>query len=250
MSRSLDRSRGTPLWTQLHDDLLRRVEGGEFPDRFPGELELVGDYSVSRHTVREALRRLRADGVIESSRGRSSVARPGVITQQLGAMYSLFHELEARGITQTSRVLALDLVADADVATRLGLSVDTELVHLERLRLGDDEPIAWDRAWLAPDVGAPLLDADFRHTGLYDEWQRTAGVRLTGGCETIRALAPTQEQRRLLDVGRGEAVLEIDRVGCLRDRPVEFRRTLVRGSRFSLTAEWSSGRPYQLDVRG
>lgn len=250
MSRSLDRSGGIPLWTQLHDDLLTRLEGGEFSERFPGELELVDDYSVSRHTVREALRRLRADGVIESSRGRSSIARPGAITQQLGVMYSLFHELEARGITQTSRVLMLGLVADAEAATRLGLSPDTELVHLERLRLGDNEPIAWDRAWLAPDVGAPLLDTDFSHTGLYDEWQRTAGVRLTGGRETIRALAPTGEQGRLLDIRRGEAVLEIDRVGCLRDRPVEFRRTLVRGSRFSLTAEWSSGRAYQVDVRG
>lgn len=246
--RPLVRSAGVPLWSQLRDDLLVRLESGEFADRVPGELELVEEYGVSRHTVREAMRRLRADGVIQSSRGRSSVARPGVITQQLGVLYSLYHELEARGIVQTSEVRALDERVDPEAAGRLELPEDTRLVHLERLRFADEDPIAWDRAWLDPELARPLLDGDFGHTGLYDEWQRLAGVRLTGGRETIRALAPTGEQRRLLAVRRGEAVFEIERTGCLGDRPVELRRTLVRGSRFSLAAEWSSGRAYQVDV--
>ncbi len=246
--RELDRSSSQPLWAQLRQDLIRRLEGGEFADRFPGEMELVGVYAVSRHTVREALRRLRQDGMIESSRGRSSVAHPGVISQQLGAMYSLFHELESRGIDQRSELLAADRRVDSEASRRLDVAADTELVYLERLRLGDDQPIAWDRAWLDPELGMPLLDSDLTHTGLYDEWQRAAGVRLTGGRERISPVVPTPRERELLGMKRGEAAMLVERLGCLSERSVEFRITLVRGSRFSFSAEWESGRTYQVDI--
>lgn len=246
----LDRSGSSSLWLQLHDDLVRRIEASEFPDTFPGELELMSAYGVSRHTVREALGRLRREGIIRSSRGRSSVVDPGVITQDLGAMYSLFHELESRGIEQRSEVLVVERRQDDVVADRLELPSGSPVVYIERLRHADEEPLAWDCAWLDPDLAAPLLDVDLTHTALYDEWHRVAGVRLSGGHETIRAVTPTSGQRGLLGMAGDEAALMIERVGLADQRPVEFRRTLVRGSRFSLTATWSSSRAYQVDVAG
>ena len=122
--RDLDRGGEVALWRQLHDDLVRRIETGEFPATFPGEMELMDSYGVSRHTVREAVGRLRRDGVIRSSRGRSSVVAPGMIAQDLGAMYSLFHELEDRGIVQRSEVLVVDSRRDDVVAERLGRSAE------------------------------------------------------------------------------------------------------------------------------
>jgi len=246
----LDRAASVPLWQQLHDDLVRRIESGEFPDRFPGEIELVEIYDVSRHTVREALGRLRREGIIRSSRGRSSVVDPGVIAQDMGAMYSLFHELESRGMEQRSEVRFVERRSDAVVADRLGLSGYPDLIYIERLRHADDAPIAWDCVWLDPDLASGLLDVDLSHTALYDEWQRVAGVRLTGGHETIRAVVPTRGQRALLLMDADEAALLVERVGLVGDRAVEYRRTLVRGSRFSLTAQWSSTRAYHVGVSG
>ncbi len=247
---TLDRELAAPLWRQLHDDLVARLERGEFPERFPGEIELTECYGVSRHTVREALRRLRREGVIESSRGRASVARPGVISQHLGAMYSLFHELEARGIEQRSELLAADLRRDTRAAARLELPAHAELVHIERLRYADGSPIAWDRAWLHPDVGRSILDADLTHTALYDEWRRATGGGPTGGQETIRAVLPTPELHALLAMADDEAALEVDRLGYAGQRPVEVRTTVIRGSRFAFTAEWSAGSSYRVGVTG
>jgi hypothetical protein len=65
---------------------------------------LVGEYKVSRNTVREALRRLRADGVVVAERGRRPpVATPAEIEQPVGALYCLFASVEgfrARGRRQ------------------------------------------------------------------------------------------------------------------------------------------------------
>ena len=80
-----------PLWRQVRDDLERRLAAGAFTDVFPGELELVEHYEVSRHTVRQAVRGLREDGLVVSGRGRPPrVAEAADIALRLGGVYSLF----------------------------------------------------------------------------------------------------------------------------------------------------------------
>lgn len=246
--RPLDRANPLPLWAQLESDLRRRIRAGAFDIQFPAEHDLVGEYDVSRHTVRDALRRLREEGVLESSRGRGTwLSRPR-IEQPLGALYSLFRSVEAAGLEQRSRVRALDVRTDAAVADRLGRPAGTELVYLERLRLVDGEPLALDRAWLPRTVAGPLLEADFSHSGLYDELAALTGTRLTGGKEAIAAIVPSAANRKLLGIPAGTAAFEVRRLGCLRHQPVEWRETIIRGDRFSLVAVWSAQEGYRMDV--
>jgi len=249
-ARPLDRGNPLPLWAQLEADLRRRLRTGVFDERFPGEHELVKEYEVSRHTVRDALRRLRDEGVLESGRGRGTWLSKPRIEQPLGAIYSLFRSVEAMGLEQRSEVRALEVRVDADVATRLGRPVSTEFVYLERLRLADGEPLALDRAWLPRSLAGPLLEADFTHSGLYDELASMTGTRLTGGSEVIKAIVPVPAHRKLLKIPAGTAALEVQRIGCLRNQPVEWRESLIRGDRFSVTAQWSAQEGYRMDVAG
>lgn len=238
-ARPLDRTSPLPLWAQLQEDLSRRLAVNAFANAFPGELDLVAEYEVSRHTVREALRRLRDGGVLESGRGRATQVRRRV-EQPLGSLYSLFREVEARGMTQTSRVLDLSLGTHTDAADALSLAADTPLVRLERVRLADGEPLAHDRVWLPADLTMPLLQADFTHSALYDELATRCGIRLTDGQERITAVAPSPHMRTLLRLPRGQAFLRVEREGRLGTRTIEYRITIVRGDRFALLADWSS----------
>src|ERR1035437_4185022 len=68
--RRLRRESGEPLWKQLLADLRRRLDVGEFADAFPGGLELRDAYGVIGHTVREAWRPLREEGVVVAARGK------------------------------------------------------------------------------------------------------------------------------------------------------------------------------------
>ena len=225
-----------------------RMTDGDFADAFPGELVLAREYRVSRHTAREAVTRLRREGAVSGQRGRAPrLLPPAPIEQSLGTLYSLFDAVEDAGQVQRSVVQTLDVRADGVVATRLGLEESTPLVYLERLRLADDEPLAMDRVWLPAALAAPLLDVDFARTGLYDEYARLCGVRLTGGQEQIRAIVPTTAERDLLGItDLSVAVLVIDRLGCSNGQPVEWRHTVIRGDRFSVTAEFPSRDRYQL----
>ncbi len=239
-----------PLWAQLADELRRRLEAGAFDQHFPSELELVEQYDLSRHTIRHALSPLREAGLLDTERGRGTRVRTARIEQPLGALYSLFREVEARGMDQHSEVRALDVRTDASAAQRLGLSADEELVYLERLRLADGEPLALDRVWLPHAVGRHILDADFSHSGLYDNLVSRAKVQLTGGAERLSAVVPSAAQRRLLAIGRDVAVFEVERTAQTRSQPVEWRLSLIRGDRFSVAAEWSNRHDYRLGVEG
>lgn len=245
--RTLDRSAGSPLWQQLLADLRARLAEGQFTVEFPGELALVEQYSVSRHTVREALRELRAEGVVTAARGRRPRLAPVEVEQQLGALASLFRAVESRGLAQNSVVRVLDVRADGVAAVRLGLEESTPLVHLERLRFAGDEPLALDRSWLPAEIARPLLEADFTHTALYDELAVHCGIRLTGGRERVRAVLPTRAERALLAMPTSAALLLVERTGCVHDRTVEFRQTLVRGDRYAVTAQFDA-RGYTLST--
>ena len=156
-------------------------------------------------------------------------------------MYSLFRIVEDQGVEQRSEVLALEVVTDADAAEKLGLDATAELFHVSRVRLADDEPLAIDNVWLPLDIAAPLLDADFTHTALYEELEKVAGVRPTQGSERIRPVVPTPDELALLGLGAGMAAFSLERLSSDGSRPLEWRVTLIRGDRFSFLADWSSG---------
>ena len=226
------------MWRQVLEDLERRIEVGDIVDRFPTDKELTEHYGVSRHTVREAVRRLRARGLVDRHRGRGSFLSEGRVTQPLGSLYSLFRAVQAQGLEQRSEVLALERTRDAEAAVRLALPPGAELVRIERLRFAGDEPLALDSVWLPLDIGEQLLGVDLTHTALYDELQQRAGVRVTAADETLEPVVPDADARALLRLGEGEALLRVRRLGRQGDRPIECRVTLIRGQRFLYTSSW------------
>jgi GntR family transcriptional regulator len=235
----VDRNSALPLWAQVLGDLRRRLARGEFGAHFPGDEELTEEYGVSRHTVREAVRRLQAEGVVERGRGRGTFVTGRVIEQPLGALYSLFRSAEEQGFVQRSIVRRLEERRDEEAARVLGLPADEPLVYLERLRLADDEPIVLDSSWLPAALARPLLSTDFTRTALYRELHVQCGIRLDGGWERIRPVLPDEEQRALLGLPDGTPALAIERMASRETTPVEWRHSLVRADRFSYVARWS-----------
>ena len=64
----------TPRYVHVYNVLSRRLESGKYPInmRLPTENELCDEFSASRFTVREALRRLVAQGMVQRRQGRAA----------------------------------------------------------------------------------------------------------------------------------------------------------------------------------
>lgn len=248
-ARSLSRDDSLPLWAQLEYELRRRMELGHFEERFPTDRELMAIYGVSRHTARHAVSQLGADGILRRARGVGTSVDRRTFERSLGSLYSLFQVVEESGVPQHSAVLALERVVHADAAEQLGVDPDTELIFIDRVRFAGPDPLAVDRVWMPASIAAPLLDADFTHTSLYNELERTIGKRPNEGWERIHPGLPTEEDRQRLGLPAGGAVFSIERLGTFSGEPVEWRITTIRGDRFSFVADWTAGQRNEMRLQ-
>lgn len=229
-----------PLWAQLLVDLRERLGRGEFTDRFPTDDELQHDYGVSRHTVREAVRRLQAEGTIVRERGRGSSIAPFPLEQPLLRLYSLADTAQEHGLSEHSDVITLRREPAAEAASPLELAPGDKVVFVERLRYIGEEPISLHRSWMPARLADPLLEADLRTGSLYDALTERCGIRVTGGSERIRPGIADSDVCRLLQLPAGQAVLFVERLALAGNEPVEWRCSVVRGDRYVFRTEWSA----------
>ncbi len=248
-AQPLDRDDSLPLWAQLESELRRRMDAGHFVDRFPTDRELMEIYGVSRHTARHAVGQLGADGILRRARGVGTSVDRRTFERSLGALYSLFQVVEEAGVPQRSEVRALERLHDADASEQLGIDEASELVFIDRVRYAGDEPLAIDRIWLPAAIAEGLLHADFTHTSLYNELERTIGKRPNEGWERIHPAIPSDDERACLHLPAGEGVFSIERLGTFNGEPLEWRVTIIRGDRFTFVADWTAGQRNELRLQ-
>jgi DNA-binding GntR family transcriptional regulator len=207
----VDRSSPVPLYFQVAQQIEQAIERGELGpgSRLDNEIQLADRYGLSRPTMRRAIQELVGKGLLVRKRGvgtqvvHARVKRPVELT-------SLYDDLSRSKQKPATRVLLLEEVpAPDEVAVHLGLVVGAPTVHLERLRLALDEPLAILHNWL-PAALARFTGQDLETGGLYAHL-RSSGVRICVATQRIGARAANAEQARLLEVKRGAPLLTMER---------------------------------------
>jgi GntR family transcriptional regulator len=216
---------------------------GEYGERFPTESELTTEFDVSRATVREAVRRLRTEGLLDARRGSGTFVVRRELDEPVLGTPELARAIIGAGLAEESRVRHFaEGPAGAEAAASLGIEAETVVVWIERLRVAGGHPLALDRSAVALPATCrrSLLRADLASGSLYQAMSERCDIRVTGGRERVRAVACSAADRKLLRLDRGEGVLEVERLAFAGQRPVEWRRSLLRGSAYELTAGWGT----------
>jgi len=237
---AVDRTSPVPLWAQVLDDLRDRLARHDFDARFPTDTELVEHYGVSRQTVREAVRRLNGEGLLDRERGRGTFVRTSALDQPVGTLPEIFGSIRENLGPVVSTVRRVQRTADRDVAERLGLKSADALIVIERVRHVADGPIAHDTAWLPAAIGEPLLDVDFMTAVLADAVRDRCGRTADEVDEQIGAAVASREMRALLDMPAKVALLTVATRSSERGLPFECRRVCFRADRLHLTSRWTS----------
>lgn len=135
------------LPAQVHEHLRHQIVSGEFArgSRLPTEERLSAYFGVSRVTVREALRMLQRDQLIESVQGRGHFAlgNPTFIEKPVSELQSVTELMQGLGHTFRTEVLAVRQGAAGDDSSVLQLPPDEQVVRLERLWRSPDDPIIY-----------------------------------------------------------------------------------------------------------
>ena len=245
----LDRGSSVPLHAQIERLLRRVVQSDPFRhgrQLLPGEVVLARRLNVSRNTLRAAMGKLEAEGLLHRKRRvGTSVASADPPHSSLLEWYSFTAEMKRQGITVENFALSVGPHAPPpEVVTALQLPDAGPVLKLERTRGWGGRPVVLAQSWLHPSLGL-RGDEDYTRP-LYAIVRHQAGVTPHVSREAIRAVLPTAAEARKLKVDAGTPLLLRARtIYDRRGRPIEQNYNWYVTTAYGLTLELG-GRPRRL----
>jgi GntR family transcriptional regulator len=224
-----------PKGEQLQEILEGVIAGLPPGARLPAERTVAERYGVARATVTQAIDGLVARGLVYRVHGSGTFVAEPKFRQPL-TLTSFTEDMRARGMTPGSVVLGQAIVPASEVVARhLALVPGSPVVHLERVRTADGEPMALERTHLPAQRLPGLESADLTDASLYELLERRWGVRMADADQWASVVRLTAEDAALLQVAPDAPALLFQRV--TRDQgatPVEYVRSLYRGDRYEV----------------
>ncbi len=240
----LDRSSPVPLYFQLAQHLENEIQSGKLDsgDRLENEVAIAEELGLSRPTVRAAFRYLVDKGLVLRRRGQGTVVTKEKVSRSV-ELTSLYDDLAVAGRRPKTIILHNEVMRASDlVKGALGLTDGQLVIFLERVRFGDDEPIAILHNFI-PTSLVTLSSEMMESHGLY-ELLRASGVYPHHAVQRISAKNATSVEARLLNETKGTALLTMERTTYdASERAIEFGQHVYRASRYTLvTSVTAEGR--------
>ena len=231
---------GRPRHEQISDWLRNRIEQGtyEVDEKLPSEKQLGDRFDVSRVTVRRALQTLESEDYIYRRQGLGSFVKERRAAQGLVRLTDFAQDMAQAGLEASSRV-EHHAPETPPPAVAVHLATDDQTVmRLDRLRLGDGRPVAFDRTWL-PMFYAQLLEGhDLEEETIYHILEAEYDIPVLRGHYRITAANADAPIADLLGVDAGEALLLIERLSLTEgDKRVYFQRRYYRSDRVAYELE-------------
>lgn len=239
---------------QLSNWLRTRIEDGTYTvdDQLPSEHQLSEWFGVSRITVRRALQTIENEGLIYRRQGLGSFVRDRRTRQGLVRLTDFAQDMHQAGLEASSEVLRHEQVAAApDIAHHLQVEPEATVLQLDRLRLGNDTPVAFDQTWL-PLFYAQLLEGhDLAHETIYRILETEYEIPVLRGRYRITAVNAPDAIAYTLGVPVDRALLLIHRLSLTQgDKPVYFQRRYYRSDRVAYELELERATSGRADPSG
>jgi GntR family transcriptional regulator len=236
---------GLPLYLQIKEHLLAKIDAGTWPAQsmIPTESELCEEYSVSKITVREAIKLLVRDGRLSRVAGKGTFIMPQKIEQKLNRFFSFTRWAQQNGLEPASRILKVEsLPADVHIAGHLDMPQGEPVTRIERLRLGNSEPLMLEVIWVPASLCPELHLQDLANVPLNDILQAVYGIVLTRARESIEPQTADDYVSKLLSVEREVLLLHVEHTAYTSgNRIVYFVISSYRGDRVKFSIELEAG---------
>ncbi len=253
-----------PKFRQVADDLLRRIEEGEFDEatetrqrrQLPTEIELQEEYDVSRNTIRDAIKLLVGKQKVSTSPGRGTfalkVARPFqmILVNAVGGdevsdganAYRFEASLQGREADVLDPRVEI-LRASKEIADWLGIEQGDRVVCRSQERQIDGQPWSLQASYypfrFVAEGADRLIDAEDIEEGVVAYLKAKIGIEQGGYRERVTARVPTSQEIEFFGFpDTGGIVIVTDRLAYDQDlRPMRLTNSVFPADRNHLYVE-------------
>ncbi len=242
MNETINFDSRIPYYIQLMDILKEKVQMGDWApgSQIPGEQDLCEFYGVSRTVVRQALRELELEGVINRRKGKGTfISLPKISEGLAQKLTGFYQDMVERGLKPVTKVLHQNInPANEKVAHFLNIKPGDKVIDILRLRSINEEPIQLVTTYIPFEICPALASVDLTNRSLYEFLETEAGVFIAKGRRYIEAVLANESEAALLGIERGAPLVMLDSISFSENgQPIEYYHALHRGDRSRFEVE-------------
>lgn len=251
----------SPRYHQIADELRDKIARGELDagTQLPTEADLMGQYAVSRNTVRLAIKRLVDEGLLVSGQGRGTFVRErytpitsnwstmesrrdATRRQTDGALDQWAAAVSATGREPRQDVSVSIVTPPPEIADRLGIDPESGVAVLRRrTRYVDHEPYQLADSYFPVELvqGTPLMEP--RDVSAPGGVLASVGLIQTRYRDEITIRMPTRGEIEKLNLPAATPIAEHMRTGFDADgKALRVMVTLLPGDRHVIAYDVSA----------
>ncbi len=212
--------RPQPIARQVTKIISERIRGQDYSpgERLPSESDLADEFGVSRATVRSALEKLAAEGLVLRKQGDGTYINKYIIDvpTRMGAMWDFIRLIENTGYAAATQMLGSDIrLATEQEAASLRIAAGNNVITLKRCFSADGKSVI-----LASDsIPASLFDGPAKaleqHEGelpLRELLWRKCRQAIAYAIINIESILPDEDTKQLLGRVDSAPLLKLEQV--------------------------------------
>ncbi|MBA5762414.1 GntR family transcriptional regulator [Vibrio sp. 404] len=207
------------LYKKVMQDLRSRIDSEEFSigDTLPTEKELIGQYSVSRITIRKAIDELVALSLVEKRQGAGSTVIGKTMVSSMLTLKSTKEYLSDSKSKLEYKICEFALIdPDEDLAEILKIGMDEKVYFIRRFKLVNDLPSVYEDSYM-PMSMYPKMNVMSMEGSKYRYLEEELGFEIDGAYQDFDAILPDKHMCDTLKVDPKKPLIQILSLGVLKD---------------------------------
>ena len=227
-----------PMYRQIAEALREQITKGELKpgDALPTESALQAAYHVSRVTVRQALKSLTEQDIIESIQGSGWYVKEERVNYDIYQLTSFYEKLADRHVETHSEVKVFEVIpARKELAEQLQIAETDKVWHIKRVRFIKQKAVTLEETWM-PLALFPDLTWEVMENSKYHYVEQIKKLVIDRSEQELVPIMPSEEAIAALSLDPAKPILEKVSRGFLKDRRVfEYSRNVFNTDDYKFT---------------
>jgi len=180
---SLDYSSSIPVYLQIAETIKRRILSGQYnPGKqiFTSE-ELEREFQTSNITIRNAMEKLKNDGLVERRRGLGTTVskkKPEPLFFDLADGFKNGKDAVMNFNTKVKVLEITKVISTEHMQNLLSLSTEQEIWRVKRIRVYKNLPVSFRTYYANPDYCAEISVNEAEKHDILGEIEKTNGIKI------------------------------------------------------------------------